>query len=271
MLAKAPDNQVNASFPRGTSVAVRPNRYQTRRARHRLQLGSAVADQRGPVGVRTDQRTAVRVRDVHDLFGAAVAGGTYTGAPVDAADDRTPRGRRLSGLRPCRLDIRRRSSRSSSFCHVDPFISPRRTTVMTDRATHVLDAGALRATPRDLLDDIFGWDVITLAAALRALAALRHGGPHPQHAALEVGSRGRAAACRCGSRCKAATWCARHWATCPPRVRALHRRYGVAHRVRYAEPRRARRSPNATPYDVDRLQVRRSAASAPTAARDLQA
>jgi hypothetical protein len=83
LLAAAPDNQFNASFPRGTYVAVRPNRYQAGRAHvivYNWDLQSQISVDLSSAGLTSGQR--FEVRDVHDLFGAAVASGTYTGAPV---------------------------------------------------------------------------------------------------------------------------------------------------------------------------------------------
>jgi 2-polyprenyl-3-methyl-5-hydroxy-6-metoxy-1,4-benzoquinol methylase len=103
---------------------------------------------------------------------------------------------------------------------------------MTDRATHVLDAGALHATPRDLLEDIFGWDVITWSASLE----------HWQRYVTVDLTRSTALEVGAGESGGLSLWLALQGCdvVCStlgeisPRVRALHCRYGVAHRVRYA-------------------------------------
>jgi hypothetical protein len=102
---------------------------------------------------------------------------------------------------------------------------------MTDRAT-AFDAGALHATPRDLLSDIFGWDVITWSSSLEHWQ--RHATvDFTRSTALEIGA---------GQSGGVSLWLALQGCevVCstlggvPERVRALHCRYGVAHRVRYA-------------------------------------
>lgn len=102
---------------------------------------------------------------------------------------------------------------------------------MTDRAT-AIDAGALHATPRDLLSDIFGWDVITWSSSLEHWQ--RHATvDFTRSTALEIGA---------GQSGGVSLWLALQGCevVCstldevPASVRALHRRYGVAHRVRYA-------------------------------------
>jgi hypothetical protein len=102
---------------------------------------------------------------------------------------------------------------------------------MVDRATTV-DAGALHATPRDLLSDIFGWDVITWSPSLEHWQ--RHATvDFTRSTALEIGA---------GQSGGVSLWLALQGCevVCstiggvPERVRALHRRYGVAHRVRYS-------------------------------------
>jgi hypothetical protein len=83
LLAGAPDNQVNSSFPRGSHIAVRPNRYQAGRAHiivYNWDLQSQISVDLSTTGLTSGQR--FEIRDVQDLFGAAVASGTYTGAPV---------------------------------------------------------------------------------------------------------------------------------------------------------------------------------------------
>jgi hypothetical protein len=83
LLAAAPDNQYNASVPRGSRVAVRPNRYQPGRAHvivYNWELQPQVSVDLSTIGLTSGQR--FEIRDVHDLFGAAVVSGTYTGAPV---------------------------------------------------------------------------------------------------------------------------------------------------------------------------------------------
>jgi SAM-dependent methyltransferase len=103
---------------------------------------------------------------------------------------------------------------------------------MTDRATHVLDAGALHATPRDLLEDIFGWDVITFAPALehwqRYVTA-----DLTRSTALEVGA-GQSGGLSLWLALQGCDVVCSTLGEVSPRVRALHRRYGVGHRVRYA-------------------------------------
>jgi predicted small lipoprotein YifL len=83
LLAGNPDNQYNASFPRGTRVTVRPNRYQPGRAHvivYNWDLTPQVSVDLSPAGLTSGQR--FEIRDVQDLFGAPIVGGTYTGAPV---------------------------------------------------------------------------------------------------------------------------------------------------------------------------------------------
>jgi SAM-dependent methyltransferase len=103
---------------------------------------------------------------------------------------------------------------------------------MTNRATTVLDAGVLQATPRDLLCDIFGWDVITWSSSLEhwqchatvdltSSTALEIGAGESGGLSLWLALQGCDVICSTLGEVSA-------------RVRALHRRYGVAHRVRYA-------------------------------------
>lgn len=91
---------------------------------------------------------------------------------------------------------------------------------------------ALQATPRDLLLDVLGWDVITWAASL----------DHWQRYASVDLTCCRALEIGAGESGGLSLWLALQGCdvTCTSpggvsdRVRALHRRYGVAHRVRYA-------------------------------------
>jgi hypothetical protein len=101
---------------------------------------------------------------------------------------------------------------------------------MTHRAT-TIDAGALHATPGDLLSDIFGWDVVTWSSSLE----------HWQrHATVDL-TRSTALEIGAGQSGGVSLWLALQGCevVCstlgdvPASVRALHRRYGVAHRVRY--------------------------------------
>jgi hypothetical protein len=83
LLAAAPDNQYNASFPRGSRVVVRPNRYQQGRAHvivYNWELQPQISVDLSTSGLTSGQR--FEIRDVYDLFGAPAASGTYTGAPV---------------------------------------------------------------------------------------------------------------------------------------------------------------------------------------------
>lgn len=102
---------------------------------------------------------------------------------------------------------------------------------MAHRAT-TFDAGALKATPRDLLADIFGWDVITWSSSLEHWQ--RHATvDFTRSTALEIGA---------GQSGGVSLWLALQGCDVlcstiddvPADVRALHRRYGVAHRIRYA-------------------------------------
>jgi SAM-dependent methyltransferase len=103
---------------------------------------------------------------------------------------------------------------------------------MSDRATNVLDAGGLHATPRDLLCDIFGWDVITWSSSLE----------HWQRYVTVDLTRSTALEVGAGQNGGLSLWLALQGCdvVCstlgdvPPGVRALHRRYGVGHRIRYA-------------------------------------
>jgi hypothetical protein len=83
LLAGNPDNQHNASFPRATRVAVRPNRYQPGRAHvvvYNWDLQPQVSVDLSMAGLASGQR--FEIRDVQDLFGAPLVTATYTGAPV---------------------------------------------------------------------------------------------------------------------------------------------------------------------------------------------
>ena len=83
LLSSAPDNQVTSSFPRGTHVVVRPNRYQAGRAHiivYNWDLQAQLSVDLSAAGLTSGQR--FEIRDVFDLFGTAVVSGTYTGAPV---------------------------------------------------------------------------------------------------------------------------------------------------------------------------------------------
>jgi hypothetical protein len=91
---------------------------------------------------------------------------------------------------------------------------------------------ALHATPREMLCDVLGWDVITWASSL----------DHWQRYASVDLTRSRALEVGAGESGGLSLWLALQGCdvTCTTiggvgeRVRALHRRYGVAHRVRYA-------------------------------------
>jgi hypothetical protein len=83
LLARNPDNQTNASFPRGTRVVVRPNRYQPGRAHviaYNWDLQTQLTVDLSATGLSSGQR--FEIRDVQDLFGAPLVTATYTGAPV---------------------------------------------------------------------------------------------------------------------------------------------------------------------------------------------
>jgi hypothetical protein len=102
---------------------------------------------------------------------------------------------------------------------------------MTDRVTTVLDGGALHASPRDLLDDIFGWDVLTWSSALEHWQ--RHATVDlTRSTALEIGA-GQSGGLSLWLALQGCDVVCSTLGEVPARVRALHGRYGVAHRVRY--------------------------------------
>jgi SAM-dependent methyltransferase len=102
---------------------------------------------------------------------------------------------------------------------------------MAHRAT-TFDAGALQATPRDLLSDIFGWDVITWSSSLEHWQ--RHATvDFTRSTALEIGA-GQSGGVSLWLALQGCEVVCSTLGEVPPGVRALHRRYGVAHRVRYA-------------------------------------
>lgn len=94
------------------------------------------------------------------------------------------------------------------------------------------EPGALHATPRELIADVIGWDVITWSRALDFWQ---------RHATIDL-TRSRALEVGAGTSGGLSLWLALQGCevTCTTMggvgetVRALHRRYGVAHRVRYA-------------------------------------
>jgi hypothetical protein len=103
---------------------------------------------------------------------------------------------------------------------------------MRELATTIVDSTALHATPHELLHDVLAWDVVTWSAALTywqecATVDLT------RSTALEVGA---------GESGGLSLWLALQGCdvlcTTPgcvsERVRAMHRRYGVGHRIRYA-------------------------------------
>jgi SAM-dependent methyltransferase len=102
---------------------------------------------------------------------------------------------------------------------------------MTHHET-AFDTGALHATPGDLLSDIFGWDVITWSPALEHWQ--RHATvDFTRSTALEIGA-GQTGGISLWLALQGCDVVCSTLGDVSPRVRALHRRYGVAHRVRYA-------------------------------------
>jgi SAM-dependent methyltransferase len=102
---------------------------------------------------------------------------------------------------------------------------------MTERAT-AFDAGALHATPRDLLSDIFGWDVTTWSPSLEHWQ--RHATvDFTRSTALEIGA-GQSGGVSLWLALQGCEVVCSTLGDVPASVRALHHRYGVAHRVRYA-------------------------------------
>jgi hypothetical protein len=94
------------------------------------------------------------------------------------------------------------------------------------------DSGALHATPRDLLSDIFGWDVVTWSSSLEHWQ--RHATvDFTRSTALEVGA-GQSGGVSLWLALQGCEVVCSTLGDVPAQVRALHRRYGVAHRVRYA-------------------------------------
>jgi SAM-dependent methyltransferase len=94
------------------------------------------------------------------------------------------------------------------------------------------DSGALRATPRDLLSDIFGWDVVTWSSSLEHWQ--RHATvDFTRSTALEIGA-GQSGGVSLWLALQGCEVVCSTLGDVPAAVRALHRRYGVAHRVRYA-------------------------------------
>ncbi len=103
---------------------------------------------------------------------------------------------------------------------------------MGNGAAGLADRGAVDATPHELLVDVFGWDVITWSAALAhwqryttvdltSSRALEIGAGESGGLSLWLALQGCDVLCTTpGSVCE--------------RVRAMHRRYGVGHRIRYA-------------------------------------
>jgi hypothetical protein len=231
LLAGNPQNQHSASLPRGSRVDGQAEPLSARaRARHRLQLGFAAAGGRRSRDVWIDRwstlrgsrcagsvRRTARRRDLHGRAGRPADDGT-----ARRAADLEP-GR---GAPPHRAGIRR--VHRVSTLSTTSWRSGR--SLMTQRATAV-DAGALHATPRDLLSDIFGWDVVTWSPSLE----------HWQRHATVDFTRSNALEIGAGQSGGVSLWLALQGCdvTCstfgevPPRVRALHGRYGVAHRVRY--------------------------------------
>jgi len=102
---------------------------------------------------------------------------------------------------------------------------------MAHRAT-TINVGALQATPRDLLSDIFGWDVITWSSSLEHWQ--RHATvDFTRSTALEIGA-GQSGGVSLWLALQGCEVVCSTLGDVPASVRALHRRYGVAHRVRYA-------------------------------------
>jgi hypothetical protein len=101
---------------------------------------------------------------------------------------------------------------------------------MAPRET-TFDAGALDATPGDLLSDIFGWDVITWSSSLEHWQ--RHATvDFTRSTALEIGA-GQSGGVSLWLALQGCEVVCSTLGDMPPGVRALHCRYGVAHRVRY--------------------------------------
>jgi len=102
---------------------------------------------------------------------------------------------------------------------------------MGDRATTLVHTGALQAAPRDLLADVLGWDVVTWSAALdhwqryatvdlTCSTALEIGAGESGGLSLWLALQGCEVLCTTPGEIS-------------ERVRAMHRRYGVGHRIRY--------------------------------------
>ena len=103
---------------------------------------------------------------------------------------------------------------------------------MANGVASLADRGAVHATPHDLLVDVFGWDVITWSAALA----------HWQRYTTVDLTCSRALEVGAGESGGLSLWLALQGCdvlcTTPgnvsERVRAMHCRYGVGHRIRYA-------------------------------------
>jgi hypothetical protein len=103
---------------------------------------------------------------------------------------------------------------------------------MRDLATTIIDPTALRATPHELLHDVLTWDVVTWSSALTFWQ---------QYASVDL-TRSSALEIGAGESGGLSLWLALQGCdvlcTTPgnvsERVRAMHRRYGVGHRIRYA-------------------------------------
>jgi hypothetical protein len=103
---------------------------------------------------------------------------------------------------------------------------------MHDATITGVDPGALRATPRDLLVDVLGRDALTGSACLEYWL---------RHATVDL-TRSRALEIDTDERGGLSLWLALQGCdvTCATpdgvseRAHALHRRYGIAHRIRYA-------------------------------------
>jgi len=103
---------------------------------------------------------------------------------------------------------------------------------MREAATTTIDPGALHATPRELLLDVLAWDVVTWSSALTHWQ---------QYASVDL-TRSTALEIGAGESGGLSLWLALQGCdvlcTTPgivsERVRTMHRRYGVGHRIRYA-------------------------------------